>query len=66
MDQYFKSEGQCQGQKISIFGNVENWNFQLTWTNFWLNIAEDDKKIDTMVIEDNASAINSKPKWIKN
>ena len=37
-------------------------DFQLTWTNFWLNIAEDDKKIKNMVIEDNISTIYSKPK----
>ena len=35
-------------------------DFQLIWTNFWLNIAEDNKKRNNMAIEDNVSTINSK------
>ena len=37
-------------------------DFQLICTNFGLNIAEDDKKINNMVIEDNVSTIYSKPR----
>ena len=37
-------------------------DFQLTWTNFWLNIVEDDKKINNMVKKDNVSTIYSKTK----
>ena len=66
MDQYLKSEGQCQGHEISIFEIVEKHGFSVNSNQFWSNIAEDDKKINNMVIEDNVSTINSKTKWVKN
>ena len=66
MDQYLKSEGQCQGHEISIFDIVEKHGFSVNSNQFWSNIAEDDQKINNMVIEDNVSTIYSKTKWINN
>ena len=34
MDQYFKSEGQCQGHKISIFEIVEKHGFSINLNPF--------------------------------
>ena len=45
MDQYFESEGQCQGQKKSLYSEiVEKQGFSVNLKQFWFSIAEDDKK----------------------
>ena len=36
MDQYFKSEGQCQGHKISILEIVKKHGFSVNLYQFWV------------------------------
>ena len=64
MDQQFKSEGQCQGQKISIYVIVEKHGFSAIILNQVLvSIAEDYEKIKkNMDIVNNVSIIDSKTK----
>ena len=48
------------------FRNCRKHGFSANLNQFWLSIAEDDKKINNIVIMGNISTINSKTKWIKN
>ena len=45
MEQQFKSEGKCQGQKTSIFVLVEKHGFSAIFNQVLASIAEDYEKI---------------------
>ena len=53
------TEGQCQGHEISIFETKKTLIYSL-FEPIFVSIGDDDKKLNDMVIGDNASTIDSK------
>ena len=62
MNQYFKSEGQCQGHKISIFKNKEKQGFLPDLNRYWKVLQKGTKKIINIIIENYVYSFDSETK----
>ena len=62
MDQEFKSEGQCQGHKISIFKKSRKTGILADLNRYWKVLQKGTKKINNIIIENYVYSIDSKTK----
>ena len=62
MDQEFKSEGQCQGHKISIFKKSRKTGILADLNRYWKVLPKVTKKINNIIIENYVYSIDSETK----
>ena len=62
MDKEFKSEGQCQSHKISIFKKLRKTGILADLNRYWKVLQKGTKKIDNIIIESYVYSINSETK----